>query len=82
MGKKLTSVKIDEELLSKAKQYGINVSAFLEIKLREHIALIEGKSIALREGFEPSRGTSPTGSQGLRLSPGLATSAQNEYREV
>ena len=25
--------------------------------------------------FEPSRGVSPTGSQGLRLRPGLATSA-------
>lgn len=36
---------------------------------------------ALREGFEPSRGASPTGSQGLRLSPGLATSAQSEYKK-
>ena len=33
------------------------------------------KKIALREGFEPSRCISTTGSQGLRLGPGLATSA-------
>jgi hypothetical protein len=39
----MTSMRIDEELLNKAKKYGINVSAFLEIKLREYLALIERK---------------------------------------
>ena len=36
-----TSVTIDEEVLKKAREMEINVSAFLEIKLREYIALIE-----------------------------------------
>lgn len=39
----MTSMRIDGELLKKAKKHGINVSAFLEIKLCEYIALIEGK---------------------------------------
>ena len=36
-------MRIDEDVLKKAKEHGINVSAFLEIKLREYLALIEGK---------------------------------------
>lgn len=42
MAKKMTSVRIQEEVLDKAKEYGVNVSAFLEIRLREYIAMIEG----------------------------------------
>ena len=36
-------MRVDEELLGKAKKYGINISAFLGIELRRYIALIEGK---------------------------------------
>ena len=76
----MTSVRIDEEVLQRAKKHGINVSSFLEFNLRTYLAFIEGKGyffpqyitsnegIALREGFEPSRGKRPTGSPGLRLS--------------
>ncbi len=43
MARKMTSMRIDEELLEKAKKYEINISAFLGIELRRYIALIEGK---------------------------------------
>ena len=43
MARKMTSMRIEEELLRKAKKHGINVSAFLDIELRKYIALIEGK---------------------------------------
>ncbi len=43
MARKMTSMRIEETLLKKAKKYGINVSAFLDIELRKYIALIEGK---------------------------------------
>ncbi len=41
--KKIISVNIDEDLHKKAKEMGIGISAFVNIKLREYIALIEGK---------------------------------------
>ena len=36
-------MRVDEDLLDKAKKYGINVSAFLGIELRRYLAHIEGK---------------------------------------
>ncbi len=65
MPKKMTSVRINEEVLRKAREHEINVSAFLEIKLREYLALIEGEGrncsssksnnkITLGTGFEPA----------------------------
>ena len=36
---------ISEKLVKRARNHGINLSAFLEIKLQEYLALIEGKSI-------------------------------------
>ena len=34
-----------EELVKRAKNHGLNFSAFLEIELQDHLTLIEGKSI-------------------------------------
>ena len=34
-----------EELVKRAKNHGMNLSAFLEIELKENLTLIEGKSI-------------------------------------
>ena len=45
MTKARTTITIDKDLLKKAKEMGINVSAFLDIKLREYIALVEGKGV-------------------------------------
>ncbi len=60
----MTSVRINEEVLKKAREHEINVSAFLEIRLREYLALIEGKGgcsssksnnkKTLGTGFEPA----------------------------
>ena len=36
---------ISEKIVKRAGNHGINLSTFLEIKLQEHLALIEGKSI-------------------------------------
>ena len=36
---------INVDILKKARKYDVNISSFLEVRLREYIALIEGKSI-------------------------------------
>ena len=41
MAKKTVGLTIDVDLLKKAREYKINLSAFLEIKLREYLALID-----------------------------------------
>ena len=41
MTKRKLTLAIDETLLKKAKELEINFSSFLEIRLREYIALIE-----------------------------------------
>ena len=43
MNKKPLNLSVDEELIIRARKCGINLSAFLEIKLQEHLALIHGK---------------------------------------
>ena len=45
MKKKPLNLSVNEELVKRARKYGINLSSFLEIKLQEHLALIEGKHI-------------------------------------
>ena len=41
MGKVRTTINVDGIVIRKAKEYNINISAFLEIRLREYLALIE-----------------------------------------
>ena len=58
MIKKTLNLSVNGELIVKARKYGINLSAFLEIKLEEYLALIHGKSNIIRIstdpwGFEP-----------------------------
>ncbi len=43
MNKKPLNLSINDNLIDRARKHGINLSAFLEIKLQEHLALIEGK---------------------------------------
>ena len=43
MKKIRTNVTLNEDVFKKAKKYNIIISSFLEIRLREYIALIEGK---------------------------------------
>lgn len=48
--RKITTVRVEEELLKKAKEMGINLSKFLEYNL---------KKIMDRTGFEPVTSTMP-----------------------
>jgi len=43
MPKKRISLTVEGDVVKQAKELGINMSAFLEIRLREYIAMIEGK---------------------------------------
>ena len=45
MKKEHLNLLIIEEPVKRAENHGMNLSAFLEIKLQEHLALVEGKSI-------------------------------------
>ena len=43
MDKVRVNILLDREIRQKCKEYGINISAFTEIKLQEYIALKEGR---------------------------------------
>lgn len=43
MKKRPLNLLVSEELIERARKHGINLSAFLELKLEEHLALIHGK---------------------------------------
>jgi hypothetical protein len=45
MTKQKLTLAIDQNLLKKVKDYDINISSFLEIRLREYIAVVEGVSV-------------------------------------
>ena len=53
MSKRKLTLAIDEDLLKKVKDCDINISSFLEIRLREYIALVEG--IAINDGDKCGR---------------------------
>ena len=42
MSKKKLTLSINDKLINEARKNEINLSSFLEIKLREYLALIEG----------------------------------------
>ena len=54
MEKVRTNVTLNEDVFKKAKKYNIIISSFLEIKLREYIALIEGKTQNQQKVFDTS----------------------------
>ncbi len=43
MPKHKLTLSVNEDVVKRAREHGINISAFLEIKLEEHLALIHGK---------------------------------------
>ena len=53
MVKKRLNLLVNEDLIKKAREYGINLSAFLEIKLREYLALIDKNSEWARRESNP-----------------------------
>lgn len=42
MGKKRICICLDEELHKKSKLLNLNLSSFIDLKLREYLTLIEG----------------------------------------
>jgi hypothetical protein len=44
MDKVKVNILLDREIREKCREYGINISAFTEIKLREYISIIDGDS--------------------------------------
>ena len=67
MTKQRINLSVNKKVIQKAREHDINLSAFLEIRLREYLALIEGRrgvdgnssgctnsqnNITLRAGFE------------------------------
>ncbi len=66
MTKTRTSVTIDKDLLKKAHEMEINVSALLEIRLREYIALIEGKTANNKNSAPPSSPQNNNKCRGLK----------------
>ncbi len=53
MTKQKLTLAINQDLLKKVKDSKINISSFLEIRLQEHMALVEGVSV--RNGDECGR---------------------------
>jgi post-segregation antitoxin (ccd killing protein) len=58
MSKHKLTLSVDEEIIKEAKKLDINLSSFLEIRLREYIAIAKGivknnKSVDWA-GFEPA----------------------------
>ena len=68
MAKKRTTITIEENLLKFARKLGLNVSAFLEERLKELENIVQGARFELANPY----GTGPSS---LRLWPGSATPA-------
>ena len=72
MIRRKVTLRLDAEVVQKAKDAGMNMSYFLEIRLVEYLAMLK----APRERFELSLPRRRTGSQGRRGGPDFATSAK------
>ena len=68
MAKKRTTITIEKDLFEFARKMGLNISAFLEERLRELKGIVQGARFELANPY----GTGPSS---LRLWPGSATPA-------
>ncbi len=68
-------LSINKDLKKLADEFGINLSAFLELKLFEHfkelILMRENRSMVLRPGFEPGSPARKAGMIGRATPPEL-----------
>ena len=71
MVRRKVTLRLDEEVVKRAKEAGMNMSYFLEVKIVEYLARYNTP----RERFELSLPRWRTGSQGRRGRPDFATSA-------
>ena len=70
MSKKKLTLSINEDLIYRTKKYEINLSSFLEIRLQEHLALLEGKSFnnnsySKRKSSDKKQNNDKSGAYGL-----------------
>ena len=64
MNKRKLTLSINEGLIKTAKERGINLSSFLEIKLEEHLALIHGKRNIRKQYADAGNRTRAEGLEG------------------
>ena len=50
MSKRKLTLSINENLLEQARKNSINISSFLEVRLQEYLALINGTKIVQKDG--------------------------------
>ena len=75
MVRRKVTLRLDAEVVQNAKDADMNLSYFLEVKLVEYLAMLK----APRERFELSLPGWRTGSQGRRVRPDFATSANKNF---
>ena len=66
MVKQKLTLSVEKDLVDFARHLGLNLSGFLEERLRELKQRLDTGTFTLRGGFEPPRNKSSTGSPGLR----------------
>ncbi len=65
MSRQKLTLRLNADVVKRAKDAGVNLSGFLEVKLMEYLALINGTP---RGRFELPRGQVPTSSPSSRRS--------------
>ncbi len=72
MSRRKVTLRLNSDVVERAKNAGINFSYFLEVKLVEYLALL---NVTPRRRFELLLPSRRTGFQGRRVRPDFATSA-------
>ena len=65
MSKRKVTLRLNNDVVEKAKKHGVNLSGFLEVKLVEYLFIMNGTP---RGRFELPRGQVPTSSPSSRRS--------------
>ena len=78
MSRQKVTLRLNADVVKRAKDVGINISGFLEVKLIEFLALMNGTP---RGRFELPRGQVPTSSPGSRRS-GLGHLGINQIQGI
>jgi Post-segregation antitoxin CcdA len=72
MSRRKFTLRLNSDVVKRAKNAGMNLSYFLEVKLVEYLALL---NVTPRRRFELLLPPRRTGFQGRRVRPDFATSA-------
>ena len=75
MSRRKVTLRLKSDVVKRAKNAGMNLSYFLEVKLVEYLALLD---VTPRRRFELLRGNASRDFQS-RAVPGWATSAKSNY---